>query len=427
MRVAHLLRKYNPAEWGGTETVIHQLFGGLRAQGVESVVYCPRLASNGHHATNGHAVRDPLAEAGCLVNRFNACVPIWGISEEKRRQMTAVGGNLLSLDLLRLLWASRGYSVIHSHTLGRIGGAGLTMARRKNVPFVLTIHGGVYDLPETMRRSFNAPQAGGWEWGKFFGFLMRSRQLLMEADAILTCNPREAELMRERHPDRRVIVQPHGVHAQLYETDCRMVAREAFPAIRGRDVLLSLGRIDPVKNQAWLLEQMPALLQRHPNTLLVFAGPCTDEAYGLALEKRIGALGLVDHVLLTGKLPPADPRLIGLMQSARVAALQSISETFGLVILEAWAAGAPAISSSTSGARALIEHGKTGWLFDLERPEGFHAAVDAVFSAAPETLQSVRDAARARVVDYDIRTLTGRIKSLYAELSEERHAMRHSA
>jgi glycosyltransferase involved in cell wall biosynthesis len=249
----------------------------------------------------------------------------------------------------------------------------------------------------------------------------------MEADAILTCNPREAELVRERHPDRRVLVQPHGVRAQLYETDCRPVAHEAFPAIRGRDVVLSLGRIDPVKNQAWLLEQMPALLQRHPNTLLVLAGPCTDEAYGRALERRIGALGLADHVLLTGKLPPADPRLIGLMQSARVAALQSISETFGLVILEAWAAGAPAISSGTSGARALIEHGKTGWLFDLERPEEFHAAVDAVFSASPDTLQRIRDAARARVVDYDIRTLTGRLKSLYAELREERHALGHPA
>ncbi len=30
MRIAHLLRKYNPAEWGGTETVIHQIFDGLR-------------------------------------------------------------------------------------------------------------------------------------------------------------------------------------------------------------------------------------------------------------------------------------------------------------------------------------------------------------------------------------------------------------
>src|SRR5215217_3232477 len=112
MRIAHLLRKYNPAEWGGTETVIHQLFHGLRDGGAESIVYCPRLPPNGSNGygtngsaglnasggANGHTARDPLAEAGCQVKRFNACVPVWGLSGEQRRQMISVGGNLMSFD-----------------------------------------------------------------------------------------------------------------------------------------------------------------------------------------------------------------------------------------------------------------------------------------------------------------------------------------
>lgn len=430
MRIAHLLRKYNPAEWGGTETVIHQLFDGLRAQGAESVVYCPRLVENGGatgRATNGHAVRDPLAEAGCLVNRFNACVPIWGISNEQRRQMVAVGGNLMSFDLLRSLWSAPRLSVIHSHALGRVGGIGLTVARRRKIPFVVTVHGGVYDLPDGLRKSFHTPTARGFEWGKPFGLLFGARRVLRDADAILTCNQREAELIRQKHPDRRVLVQPHGVPAKVYETDRRADAQTAFPAIGGRDVLLSVGRIDPVKNQGWLVEQMPALRRRWPKALLVLAGACTDEAYGRSLDARIAELGLGGAVLLTGKLPPADPRLIGLMQTARVALLPSISETFGLVILEAWAAGTPAISSRTSGASALIEENKTGWLFDLEQPEAFHAAVDRVLTerAAVETITA---AARARVIaDYDTRVLAARLHGLYATLTEERHAHRHSA
>ncbi len=435
MRIAHLLRKYNPAEWGGTETVIHQLFDGLRAQGAESVVYCPRLVdtpspdrANGHgRATSNAVVRDPLADAGCLVNRFNACVPIWGISGEQRRQMVAVGGNLMSFDLLRSLWSAPRLTVIHSHALGRVGGIGLTIARRRKLPFVVTVHGGVYDLPDGLKKSFNATTARGFEWGKPFGLLLGARRVLQDADAILTCNAREAELIRQKHPDRRVIVQPHGVQASLYDTDHREAAERAFPRLAGRDVLLSVGRIDPVKNQGWLVEQMPALLQRYPNARLVLAGACTDEAYGRALDERIGALGLRERVLLTGKLPPADPRLIGLMQLARVALLPSISETFGLVILEAWAAGTPAISSRTSGASALIEEGKTGWLFDLQRPEEFHAAVDRVLSNRA-AIEPVIAAARTRVIaDYDTRVLSARLKGLYANLMEERHAHRHSA
>ena len=56
MRVVHLLRKYNPAEWGGTETAIHRLFDGLRRLDVSSVVYAPRIKENAR-------VADPLVDA----------------------------------------------------------------------------------------------------------------------------------------------------------------------------------------------------------------------------------------------------------------------------------------------------------------------------------------------------------------------------
>ncbi len=416
MRIAHLLRKYNPAEWGGTESVIHQLSDGLRREGVESVVYCPRIADL--------SVPDPLEAIGTKVHRFKACVPIWGISAEQRRQMISVGGNLMSFDLIRTLWREK-FSVIHSHALGRVGGIGLTMARRKRIPFVVTVHGGVYDLPESMKKSFNAPLAKGVEWGKPFGLLLRSRHVLSEADAIMTCNLREAALIRQQLPDRNVIVQPHGVAAHVYEADHRAAARKAFPQIVGRRVLLSLGRVDPVKNQGFLIEEVPELIRRHPGMLLVLAGPCTDEPYGRALDERIKHLGIANHVLLTGKIPPADPRLIGLMQEAKVAILQSISETFGLVILEAWAAGTPAVSSRTSGASALIEHGKNGWLFDLDKPSAFHVAIETALNNPEARTQAVA-AGRSRVVaEYDTRVLASRVRKLYEHLQEKYHAHRH--
>jgi glycosyltransferase involved in cell wall biosynthesis len=98
----------------------------------------------------------------------------------------------------------------------------------------------------------------------------------------------------------------------------------------------------------------------------------------------------------------------------------------GLVILEAWAAGTPAISSQTSGARQLIEPEKTGWLFDLERPEQFHSAVDVVLTNLAR-VQDIMAAARARVGDYDTRALAGRMKDLYEQLSADSHAACHPA
>jgi starch synthase len=419
MKVAHLLRKYNPAEWGGTETALYGLCDGLRQSGVSSTVYCPSIPSG--------AERDPLTETGCEVKRFHACVPIWGISPEKKHQMVAVGGNLMSFELIRALWRKPGLAVIHSHALGRIGAIGQMLARRRRLPFLVTIHGGVYDLPGPLKHSLNAPASEGWDWGKLCGLLLRSRQLLSEADAIITCNGREAALIRERHPGKLVVVQPHGVPVKLYQHDHRAAARSAFSQVQERDVLLAVGRIDAVKNQSWLVEQMPGLIRWHPNLLLVLVGAATDQGYAEALIRRIGLLGLEQNVLLAGGLPPGDPRLIGLMQEARAVVLPSVSETFGLVILEAWAAGTAVISTRTSGASSLIEHGKTGLLFDLARPEEFHASMNELWTN-PETAVRLAAEGRQRVIaNFDTRVLADRMKRLYENLIEKKYALHHSA
>jgi glycosyltransferase involved in cell wall biosynthesis len=410
MRTIHLLRKFNPAEWGGTETAIQRLFEGLREHGVKTVVYCPRLERE--------SVEDPLVALGCEVQRFRAFVPVLGMSRERKQQMVSVGGNLMSFDLISSLWREDDISIIHSHTLGRIGGIALAAARKRRVPFVVTIHGGVLDLPEKVKQTFNAPIVGGWEWGKLFGLLFRSHRLLADADAIITCNPREAALWREKFPSKRVVVQPHGVPTADYEKDCRERARTAFPEICGREVLLSAGRLDPIKNQSWLLEQAPEIFRRHPDAILVLAGACTDQPYGEQIERQLRELGLQKRVLLTGGLPPNDSRLIGLMQEARALLLPSLSETFGLVILEAWAAGTMVLSSRTSGASALIEQGKNGWLFDLEKPETFHHALKKTL-ASPQAAREMVARGAAKVRDqYSVNALAGRMKRLYEELME---------
>jgi len=178
MRVVHLLRKFNPDEWGGTETAIQRLFDGLRENGVTPVVYCPRVENCRHEA--------PLVRSGHNVQRFKAFVPVIGMSHSRKRQLVAVGGNLMSFDLIPSLWREDEVAVIHTHTLGRIGAIARTIARTKEAPFVVTIHGGVFDLPEKVKQTFNEPVTDGWEWGKHFGLLFYSLKLFTVADVILT-------------------------------------------------------------------------------------------------------------------------------------------------------------------------------------------------------------------------------------------------
>jgi glycosyltransferase involved in cell wall biosynthesis len=340
-----------------------------------------------------------------------------GLSRQRRRQLVSVGGNLMSFDLAFLLSKERDAAVIHTHTLGRIGGIARIIAKHRRIPFVVSIHGGVLDLPEKVRREFNAPRRGGWEWGRLFGWLLGARLLFRDADCIITCNETEAALLRKQYPGKRIFVQSHGVPLALYQEDHRKSARAAFPQIAGRQMLLCVGRIDPIKNQGWLIDQAPAIFQRYPSALLVLAGPCTDEPYGKLLERKIHDLGLADRVLLTGGLPPNDPRLIGLMQEAVALLVPSISETFGLVILEAWAAGAVVISSRASGPSALIRDGETGWLFDLDQPGQFHAAIDCTL-AAPRLAGCISKRGAAASLHYSVGAVACQLKHLYEELAQ---------
>jgi glycosyltransferase involved in cell wall biosynthesis len=409
MRVAHLLRKLDPAEWSGTEMAIQRLFDGLRASGVDPVVYCPRLE-------NG-PVKDPLSDSGFEVQRFRAFVPVVGLSRQRKRQLVSVGGNLMSFDLIPSLWRERELAVMHAHTLGRIGGIALTIAKRRRLPFVVTIHGGVLDLPDKIKQSFNAPVDGGWEWGRLFGVLFQSHRLFCDADAILTCNGTEAGLLQEQFPHKRVQVQPHGVPFEIYRANQRHAAAVAFPQIANRQVLLCLGRIDPIKNQGWLVDQAPEVFRRYPRAILVMAGPCTDESYGDRIRKQIERAGLCDRVLLTGALPPNDPRVVGLLQCASALVLPSLSETFGLVILEAWAAGTSVASSRTSGAAALVKHGRNGWLFDLSDPQSFHEAIARTLDN-PVEAKEMAGRGTAVAEQYSVNALAARLKTLYEEVIE---------
>ncbi|OYW69881.1 MAG: hypothetical protein B7Z21_00525, partial [Verrucomicrobiales bacterium 32-60-5] len=76
MQASHILRKYDPAQWGGTETAVQRLVKGLQMHGISSMVHAPENAS--------HTTIDPLRDAGAKIQRYRAFVPVLGISAAQR-------------------------------------------------------------------------------------------------------------------------------------------------------------------------------------------------------------------------------------------------------------------------------------------------------------------------------------------------------
>lgn len=412
MQASHILRKYDPAQWGGTETAVQRLVQGLQMHGISSMVHAPENAS--------HSDIDPLRDAGAKIQRYRAFVPVMGISAAQRDALVSWGGNLFSFELFRQLRASRS-QVMHSHALNRIAGISLMAARTRGVPHVITLHGGALDIPDEVNAQLTAPLKGGFEWGKALGALVRSRHVLQNTDAVFTCNPREAALLQEKYPRQRIIVQPHSVPAAQYAADGRAAALKAYPQIANRDLIVKVARLDPAKNLPWLVRQLPAIKRRHPRAMLVLIGAGTTQSVVEELHREIARLGLANDVLLTGGLESGCAELIGLIQSARLFVLCSTAEPFGIVILEAWAAGTPVLSSRTSGPASLIEHGRTGLLFDVDQTADFHSGIDTLMMnnklhrhLSSEALDHVR-------AEYDVPTVAARVARVYEELVEAKN------
>ena len=97
MQASHILRKYEPAQWGGTETAVQRLIQGLQQHGISSTVHAPHCVNPGD--------TDPLRDAGAKIQRYRAFVPVVGISAEQREALISWGGNLFSFELF---FSSRG-------------------------------------------------------------------------------------------------------------------------------------------------------------------------------------------------------------------------------------------------------------------------------------------------------------------------------
>ncbi len=127
-------------------------------------------------------------------------------------------------------------------------------------------------------------------------------------------------------------------------------------------LVVSVGRLAPVKRHAELVDAAAAARARVPGLRLVIVGDGPMEA---AVRARIAVHGAESWVTLAGHLPRED--LVGLYQRAWVVTSASLAEGWGLTLTEAAACATPAVATDVSGHRSSVIDGVTGVLAPLEQ------------------------------------------------------------
>lgn len=352
-RIIHVPRRFVLDEWGGTETVLAELVAQQRVQGWQPEIRTSRALSH-TSAETWH---------GVPIRRFRYCYPFFGLTPTQRLQLDKKGGNLLSLPLFFSLLREKGVRLFHAHSLKRLGGTVLTAARRQKKPFVVTLHGGVYDVPKQDREEMVSGHAGTFEWGKIFGIVFQSRRLLEEADAVICVGRGEFENARASLKHDRVYHLGNGVDAARFASGNGAAFRRQHQIPADALLLASYCRIDPQKDQLTLIEAFDRLAAEHPKLHLVFAGPCTSADYGALLGRRIAASPHASRIRRLGAIASDGSALPDAYHACDIFVLPSRHEPFGIVVLEAWCAGRPVVVSHVGGLRNLVEHEENGLFF----------------------------------------------------------------
>ncbi|MCD5404932.1 MAG: glycosyltransferase [Desulfotomaculum sp.] len=126
-------------------------------------------------------------------------------------------------------------------------------------------------------------------------------------------------------------------------------------------VLLFVGRLGKEKNIDFLLDMHEVIIKSNYNAVLVIVG---DGPYKQELKNKVYHKGLGNKVIFTGLLSKFDT--IKCYAGADLFVFASVTETQGLVIGEAKAAGLPVIAVDAFGVSDMIVHGEDGYLSPLD-------------------------------------------------------------
>jgi glycogen synthase len=393
VRVLMVSWEYPPVVVGGLGRHVDALSRALAAAGHDVVVLSRR--PTGTDATTHPTLLDTVA--GVRVLRVAEDPPHLEFGRDLVAWTLAWGHAAVRAALTQLPgWVP---DVVHAHDW-LAAHAAIALADVHALPLVATVH--------------------ATEAGRNAGWLVTPLQqqlhsvewwLARRADALITCSEAmRGEVAELFGPDLAPSTVVHnGIVPRDWSVDPdQATAARARWAPGGGPLLVYFGRLEYEKGVQDLIAALPRIQGRHPDTRLLVVGTGTQEPM---LVERAGAHRVRESVAFAGHLPDGD--LAAAVTAADAVVLPSHYEPFGIVALEAAAAGAPLVAARAGGLAEVVVDGETGVSFAPGDLVGLADAVERVLADPPAAARRA-DAARQRLAtDFDWAGIAGRTAQVY--------------
>ena len=404
MRTAQIIRRFAFSEWGGTESVVWNTARALQEKGNPSEIFATRALS---------PIQDEV-RGSIQIHRFGYRYPYFPLSKEKVRILDKKGGNPVVPGLRKALRKGE-FDILHCHTMGRMAATVRAAARQLHVPYVMTLHGGYFDVPPAEIQQMVKPLKGTIPYGNIMDRLLGRRiDALKLANGIVCVGENELGPAKEHFPRNLVIHLPNGVDYEYFHDYSGADFRKQVGIRPDRKILLCVSRIDYQKNQL-VLPEVLALLGEPWHLVLI--GAPTAEWYMDKLREKIRLMNLSDRVSMINGVTPDSSLLPSAYHAASAFLLPSLHEPFGIVVLEAWSAGVPVIVSPVGGLKTLVRDGETGFFAAAEGAPDEWASIIRKVDEDAELRARIAEAADAEVrAHYSWDIITDKLLDFYQEV-----------
>ena len=354
-------------ERGGLERMVIDLVGVQHAAGHRCRVIC-------------------LFQPGALAGELEA----QGIQVQACRKRG--GFDLAALRCLRGWLRATPGAVVHTHNANAhyhtvAAAAGLLIARLVN-----TRHGMGAAQPRSR---------GEWLY----------RRAMRRTDTVTAvCEAARARFAQQGvSPRGRLLSVPNGIRIDRFSPateERRAALRSELGLAPDTRIIGTVGRLNPVKDQATLLRAFACLHGEFADTALVLVG---DGALRAALEAQAAALGIAAAVRFLGDR--SDVR--ELLQGFDLFALSSLSEGYSMALLEACASGLPIVATDVGGNREIVADGRNGRLVPPARDDALAEAFATLLRDPAGTAAMGRAGRDWALREASIGTMAGRYDALY--------------
>lgn len=339
MRVLHVTGALAP-RLGGPSKAAVEMCEALAARGADVTLFSTDLDEQGRWSPFGHpALLDVPTDRS-----------VHAAGVERRHFRTRWPSRFaFSPAMARALRERAGaFDVVHVHSLYLFTTlAACHHAGRRRVPYVVRPHG---TLDPYLRRRHPLRKA-------LMDGLLQRRQL-DRAAAVHYTSEDERELARPFGIRAPGVVVPLGVDpSEFADMPARGTFRARHPELRGRRLVVFLGRLTPKKGLDTLVTAFARVAAKAPDAQLVLAGP-DDHGYARTVRRLIEDAGIGDRVTETGMLTGRDK--LALLADTDVWVLPSYTENFGMAAVEAMAGGAPVVISDRVNIHREIAAGGAG-------------------------------------------------------------------